>query len=149
VLVDRLGIADTASPPPPVEGTTLTDDGRRATIQCIGPKSAGLGEQRVELVRPSRLTIDRKCSQPLTWWCAGDPRQEGPAAIWSDGTRLTVTHGKLTTINPKGYLETKVHFGGMKFADPHPFTYPSFTVEPAGGRIVIEVATPENRKADD
>jgi hypothetical protein len=149
VLVDLLGVADTVKPPPPIEDTRLTDDGRQATIRCVGPKSAGLGQQIVQLDRPSRFTIDRECSKPLTWWCAGDPRQDGPAAIWTDGTRLTVTHGKLTAINPKGYLETKVHFGGMKFADPHPFAYPTFTVEPVDGRIVVEVTTPENRKAND
>jgi hypothetical protein len=44
-------------------------------------------------------------------------------------------------VNPKGYVETKVHYGGMKFADPHPFTYPTITVEPVDGRIKLEVTT--------
>jgi hypothetical protein len=148
VLVDQLPVADTSKPAPPAEDTHLDDDGRIATIQFTGPQSAGLQKQVVKLERPSRLTIDRQCTQPLTWWCAGDPRQDGPASIWPDGTRLTVTHGKLTAINPEGYVETKVHFGGMKFADPHPFTYPTFTVEPVDGRIVIEIASPEKRTSN-
>jgi hypothetical protein len=45
-------------------------------------------------------------------------------------------------VNPQGFVETKRHFGGMKFADPHPFAYPKLTVAPVEGRIIIEVVTP-------
>ena len=61
---------------------------------------------------------------------------------WPDGTELTITKGTVAAMNSQGYVETKRHFGGMKFADPHPFTYPTFTVEPVDGRIMLEVVTP-------
>jgi hypothetical protein len=142
VLIDQLPVADTSKPAPPVEKTRLADDGRRASIYCVGPKSAGIGAQSIELSRPSRVVIDRQCSQAITWWSAGNPRQDGPSCSWPDGTQLTITQGKLAAMNPKGYLETKVHYGGMKFADPHPFRYPTYTVEPVDGRIVLEIVTP-------
>jgi hypothetical protein len=118
----------------------VSDDGRIALIRCVGPKSSGIGEQLVELQRPSRLTVDRHCSKPLTWWCAGDPRREGNTFSWPHGAKLTIHKGAITEFNPQGYLETKVHYGGMKFADPHPFTYPTITVAPADGRIMLEVS---------
>jgi hypothetical protein len=35
----------------------------------------------------------------------------------------------------------------MKFADPHPFTYPTVTVEPADGKIAVEVFSPATKSA--
>jgi hypothetical protein len=139
VLVDQLPVADVNKPPEPVDKMLVADDGRTALIRCIGPKSSGIGEQLVELHRPSRLTVDRHCSKPLTWWCAGDPQREDNSLVWPDGARLTIIKGTLTNLNPQGYIETKVHYGGMKFADPQPFTYPTITAEPKDGRIMLEV----------
>jgi hypothetical protein len=62
---------------------------------------------------------------------------------------LIVAKGVLATINPKGFTETKVHFGGMKWADPHPFVYPTITVEPVDGKIILEIVTPHHPKALD
>jgi hypothetical protein len=143
VLVDRLGVDDTGKPPSPVDETLVADDGRRALIRCVGPKSHSIGEQLVELERPSRLTVDRHCSKPITWWCAGDPQHEGNSIMWHDGTELTITKGTVVAINSQGYVDAKHHFGGMKFADPHPFTYPTITVKPVDGRIRLEVVTPD------
>ncbi len=149
VLVDQLGVNDVNKPPDPVDEMLLADDGRRALIRCVGPKSHGIGEQLVELERPSRLTVDRHCSEPITWWCAGEPEHEGNSMIWPDGTKLTITKGTVVATNPEGYVETKRHYGGMKFADPHPFTYPTFTVQPVDGWIMIEVVTSiQTRRAD-
>jgi hypothetical protein len=145
VLVDRLGVDDTNAPPKPVDETLLTDDGRHATIRCVGPKTAGIGEQIVELDRPSKLSITRTTDKPLTWWYAGNPQHNGNSFTWPDGTQLKLTRGKISKIEPEGYVESKRHFGGMIFADPHPFTYPTVTVEPADGKIAVEVISPATK----
>jgi hypothetical protein len=66
-------------------------------------------------------------------------KQDGNSLIWDDGTKLTVTKGSISTVDPKGYTETKTHYGGMKFADPHPFVYPVVTAKPDGGVVEIEI----------
>lgn len=142
VLVDRLGVDDTNAPAKPVDETLVADDGRHATIRCVGPKPSGLGEQIVDLERPGHLTISRQTTKPLTWWYAGKPQQQNESFTWPDGTRLTITHGAIGTITPDGFVESKQHFGGMKFADPHPFVYPTLTVAPADGKIAVVVTTP-------
>jgi hypothetical protein len=140
VLVDMLNAPNNTTPPEPVSEMLVSDDGLSAFIRCVGSKSHGMGEQIIELQRPSRVTVDRRCSQPLTWWCAGEPRREENTLEWSDGTRLKILKGTLANLNPQGYVETKVHYGGMKFADPHAFKYPTITVEPVDGRLFLEVA---------
>lgn len=149
VLVDRLGVDDTNAPPKPVDETHLTDDGHRATIRCVGPKTAGIGEQLVDLQRPSKLTITRAADKPLTWWYAGNPQQSGNTFAWPGGTQLKLTRGKIAKIEHDGYVESKRHFGGMKYADPHPFVYPTVTVEPENGKIVVDVIAPTTNPAAD
>lgn len=141
VLVDQLAVADVNKPAEPVEEMLVSDDGRNALIRCVGPKSSGIDEQLIELQRPSRLTIERHCSAPLAWWCAGIPRREQNSLTWPDDTKLVIVQGAITNFDPHGYIETKVHYGGMKFADPHPFTYPTITVEPVDGRLLLEIVT--------
>ena len=147
MLVDRLGVDDTNAPPKPVDETLLTDDGRHATIRCVGPKTAGIGEQLVDLQRPSKLSITRTTDKPLTWWYAGNPQHNGNSFTWPDGTQLKLTRGKIGKIEPEGYVESKRHFGGMKFADPHPFIYPTVTVEPENGKIAVEVISPATKSS--
>ena len=149
VLVDQLGVNDTSAPAKPVDETLLSDDGRHATIRCIGPKAAGIGEQLVDLQRPSKLSITRTTDKPLTWWYAGNPQHSEKSFTWPDGTQLKLTRGKIGKIAPEGYVETKVHFGGMKFADPHPFVYPTVTVEPEGDTIAVEVTSPAPKPVAD
>jgi hypothetical protein len=147
ILVDRLGVDDTNAPTKPVNETLLADDGRHATIRCVGPKAAGLGEQMIDLDRTSStLTIVRATDKPLTWYYAGAPTRDGNSFKWSDGTVLKITGGKIATILPDGFLEEKRHFGGMKWADPHPFIYPTVTVEPQNGKIALEVISPAAKK---
>lgn len=142
VLVDQHSAKDNEKPPA-IQELLVTDDGRRAVIRCVGPESAGLGEQRAILERPSKLTIKRQSSQPLSWWYAGDAQQQDNSILWPDGTRLTIVKGALKAIVPNGYTETKVHFAGMKWADPHPFVYPTVAVEPVDGQINLEITTPD------
>jgi hypothetical protein len=141
VLVDQLGVDDTSKPTAAVVETLLADDGRHAAIRCVGPKSVGIGEQLVNLDRPSKLSISRATDKPLSWWYAGSPQQQGNSLTWMGGTQLKITQGKISKIDPQGFVETKRHFGGMQFADPHPFTYPTMTVEPENGRIAVQVRT--------
>lgn len=139
VLVDQLGVNDTNAPAKPVDDVLLADDGRHATIRCVGPKTAGIGQQLVDLGRPSNLSITRSAEKPLTWWYSGNPQYKGNSFTWPNGTQLRVVQGTISRIEPEGYVESKRHFGGMKFADPHPFTYPTMTVAPENGNIVVEV----------
>ena len=148
VLVDRLGTDDTNAPAKPVDETLLADDGRHATIRCVGPKTAGIGEQLVDLDRPSQLSISRATEKPLIWWYTGNPQLNDKVFRWSDGTQLKLSRGKISKIDPQGYIESKTHFGGMKFADPHPFVYPTVTVEPENGKIVVEVCSPQFKAAN-
>jgi len=127
----------------------VTDDGGRAVIRCVGPEASGLGEQRAILERPSKLTIKRQSSRPLSWWYAGDVQQKDNSFLWPDGTQLTIAKGVLAAVTPDGFTETKIHYGGMKWADPHPFVYPTITVEPVDGQIVLEIVTPDHAKALD
>ena len=50
-----------------------------------------------------------------------------------------MTRGNIARIDPKGYIETKRHYGGMRFADPHPFVYPVVMARPDRGRLEITV----------
>jgi len=139
VLVDQLPVDDINNPSDPMEGTTLEDSGGVAVIRCTGPAGAGLGQQKIELQRPDQLTIERHASQPLTWWYGGEASRDGNRWQWPDGTQLEVQHGEVVSVDPEGFVETKIHYGGMKYADPHPFTYPTITVAPVEGRIMIVV----------
>jgi hypothetical protein len=58
---------------------------------------------------------------------------------------LTVERGKITEFKPDGYLETPVHFGGMKWADPCPHKFPTVRVEPDEGVVAIAVEHPSNQ----
>jgi hypothetical protein len=142
VLVDRLNVDDTNAPAKPVDETLVADDGRHATIRCVGPKTADLGEQLVDLERPSKLSITRTAAKPLTWWFAGNPKRDGNLFAWPDGTVLKVTSGTITKFAADGFIETKRHYAGMKWADPHPFVYPTVTIEPVNGKIIVEVNSP-------
>jgi hypothetical protein len=148
VLVDQLGTADVNEPATPVEEMLVADDGRLARIRCVGPKSAGLGEQLVDLHRPARLVIRREATSPLTWWYAGQAKHEANSFDWPDGTCLTVKRGRIDSVNPSGYTDRKAHYAGMEFADPHPFVYPAVTVNPEDGRVEIEVTKPASQSID-
>jgi hypothetical protein len=140
--VDAIDADKANKPPEPVKDLLLADDGRLATIRCVGPEAEGLGLQLVELERPGRVRVERHGAQPLNWWYAGEPERHEQSLVWPDGTRLTVSQGVMGETTPNGHLDKKVHFGGMAFADPHPFAYPALTVEPADGVVVIEVDRP-------
>jgi hypothetical protein len=139
VLVDQLDTDDVNKPARPVEEMLVADDGRLAMIRCVGPQKAGVKEQRVELHRPGRLTIRRETAGEMRWWYAGNAKRDKNTLRWSDGTALTVTRGDISRVDSMGYTETKRHYGGMQFADPHPFVYPVVTARPDHGRLEITV----------
>jgi len=143
VLVDQLGVEDINDPKAAADQTTIDEEGSHATIRCVGPESAGLGQQTIELQRPGRLSIDRETNRPMTWWFSGPAEQEDNSWVWPSGTRLELVSGTVTSTTPKGFVETKIHYGGMKFADLHPFVYPTVTVEPENGRIAVLVTNPD------
>jgi len=139
VLVDRLQTDDVNKPAPPVDEMLVADDGRLAMIRCLGPRQAGIREQLVELHRPGRLTIRRETANDVSWWYAGEAMRGKNTLRWPGGTTLTVTRGQIAGIDPKGFIETKRHYGGMRFADPHPFVYPVVKVHPDRGLLEITV----------
>ncbi len=142
ILVDQLKVNDVNAPARPVDEMLVADDGKSALLRCVGPAGAGLKEQLVELHRPGRLTIRRESEAEFTWWHAGEAVQQGNTLTWPDGTMLTVTRGSIAEVDPQGFLETKVHYAGMKFADPHPFVYPVVKARPDGGVLELEITAP-------
>jgi len=132
---------DVNAPSNPVDDMLVADDGRLAFIRCARPKSASITEQSVELRRLGRLSIHRQASQPLTWWFAGKPARKDETFTWPDGTKLTVSVGTISLFDAKGFVETKVHYAGMKYADPMPMVYPTVTVDPKNGVVQVEVTS--------
>ncbi len=145
VLVDQLPTNDANIPAEPVDEMLVADDGRSAMIRCLGPASAGIAEQLIELSRPGQLTIERKTSQPMSWWYMGSPQLTGQTFRWPDGVELTVEKGQITQHKADGYTETPVHYGGMKFADPCPRTYATVTIEPDMGKIRVLIRDRKGR----
>jgi hypothetical protein len=145
ILVDQLPVDDTAHPAPPVEELLVADDGRRALIRCVGPKRNGVKEQRVELLRPGRLSVRREISTDMSWWYAGEAVRDKNVLRWPDGTVLAVTRGRIARVDRRGYAEKKVHYGGMEFADPHPFIYPVVTASPERGVLEITISVEPKR----
>ncbi len=143
VLVDQLKVDDVNDPAPAVEEVLVADDGRRALIRCVGPASAGIGEQRITLHRPSNLDLSRDVDRDMSWWYAGEAVRRENQITWPDGTRLEVTRGEIIEIDTHGFVETKVHYAGMKFADPHPMIYPVVKVRPDEDHISVRVTTPD------
>jgi hypothetical protein len=139
VFADLFRIEQDNVAPKPIANLSLTDDGRRAVIRCTGPDAAGIGAQCITLVRPGELRIERDATKPLTWWYAGDARIDGNTFHWPDGTLVTIARGKIGKVDPHGNPDKLVHFGGMKWADPHPYTYPTVDVEPVDGKIIVEI----------
>lgn len=146
VLVDQLPTNDANKPAAPVEEMLVADDGRTAMIRCVGPKSADVGEQMVRLSRPGTVTFDRTTTQPMNWWYMEQPQLEGRKLRWPDGTELLIEAGKIIEHKPDGYVETPVHFGGMKFADPCPRTYATLKVEPENGHVRVRAQLPSEQK---
>ncbi|MEO2049508.1 MAG: DUF4962 domain-containing protein [Pirellulales bacterium] len=148
VLVDQLNVNDMNNPASAVDEMLVADDGRLATIRCVGPTGAGLREQTVDLYRSGlygsgRLVIRRETTQLLKWWYSGEASVEDNSLVWPDGTRLEVVMGNIESVDPTGFVETKVHYGGMEYADPHPFTYQVITVKGQSGIVEICVTTPK------
>lgn len=137
VLVDF-----TPSWPPqlPVKNLTLRDDGKRAVIRCEGVENSGFDNLTVTLVRPDRLVIEREGKGKWRWWSFPSPSKHGTGLAWPDGTKVTVTTGKVVRHQPRGYTEEKVvGMGKLPLVDPLPTTYPVTTVAPVNGRVVIEI----------
>jgi len=141
VLVDMLETNDVNKPAEPIEEMLVADDGRLAKIRCVGPKSAGISEQKIELHRPGRLSIHRQTTEPITWWLAGKPGREGNTFTWQDGTMVTISTGTISKFDERGFVETKTHYAGMKYADPMPMVYPTVTVQPDQGIVEIEITS--------
>ena len=53
-----------------------------------------------------------------------------------------MTRGEIAAVDPEGYLETKTHYAGMKFADPHPMVYPVVTVRGREGMLEVTLRAP-------
>lgn len=144
VFVDQMPTNDVNKPAGAVSEMLVADDGRTATIRCVGPSESAVGEQVVELVRPGRLTFERNTTEPVGWWYMGSPQLVGQIFRWPDGVELRVEQGRIIEHKPDGYLETPVHYGGMKFADPCPRTYATVSVEPGSGKVRLSVHVPRH-----
>jgi hypothetical protein len=70
------------------------------------------------------------------------PKQEGNSFVWPDGVRLEVEIGEIAQVDGRGYVESPVHFGGMKFADPSPHEYQTVEVKPIDGVVKLFIRRP-------
>ncbi len=126
---------------PPAAGAILqvTDDGRRAVIRSGTNATASL---QVDLDRrKGTLLILRNGSDPLHFWCQGEPKRNGDQLKWQNGTTLTVREGCLAEWSPEGYPTLlAVGNGLLPLKDPIAKSHPLVTVSPGtDGRIVLEV----------
>ena len=97
---------------------------------------------------PQSFLLHVRPNKPLTWWYAGNPQHSGNSFTLVRRHAIeNLPTARFSKIEPEGYVESKPHFGGMKFADPHPFVYPTVTVEPENGKIVVEVSSPTTKAA--
>ena len=123
---------------------SLTDDGHRALLSCVGSASTGFGRETLTLHRPGRLTVSRATTGEVKWWCHGSPRQAGNVLRWDEGTTLEVTRGRITQVDPEGYHDAKiVGMGLLKCVDPCPMAYPQITAVPADGELTFVVRLPQ------
>lgn len=146
VFVDQLPTNDANKPTTAVDEMLVTDDGRTAAIRCVGPKEAAIGEQFVELTRPGQLTVERNTSEPVSWWYMENPQLVGKAFRWPDGVELRIEQGEIAEHKIDGYVETPVHYGGMKYADPCPRTYATVKVLPENGKVRLAIQVPQREK---
>lgn len=146
VFVDQLPTNDINKPTSAVDEMLVTDDGRTAAIRCVGPKEAAIGEQFVELTRPGQLTVERNTSEPVSWWYMENPQLVGKAFRWPDGVELRIEQGEIAEHKIDGYVETPVHYGGMKYADPCPRTYATVKVLPENGKVRLAIQVPQREK---
>lgn len=144
VLID---LYDVHHEPKPAGDLTLRDDRSNAVIHCSGIPNSGFAEQRIELERPDRLTICRKGSADVPWWCHGEPTQDRNTLTWPEGTVLRVTKGRILSLDPEGHRDEKiVGLGKLKLVDPMPISYPLIIVRPLEGELAIEVRIRESRE---
>lgn len=139
VLVDLYNVH---KPPKPVTNLTLKESDGRTIIRCGGSPSSDFTEQVMEIRSSGSLTLRRKTTKEVRWWCHGSPRREGNTLRWPDGTALRIVRGTLSTLKPGGFQDEKVvGLGKLKLRDPMPTSYPLIIARPAGGELVIEIST--------
>ncbi len=139
VLVDMYNVH---SPSKPVENLTIRAGKDGATILCGGSPTSDFREQALMLRLPGVLTLRRKTTKRIQWWCHGTPRRDGNTLTWPDGTRLHVVRGQISSLKPGGFHDEKVvGLGKLKLRDPMPTSYPLVTAQPAEGELIIEITT--------
>jgi hypothetical protein len=137
VLVE---VCDVFKWPKATERLTLAEDGKKTTISCSACPELSFESQTMTLDRPGVVTISRKTSAGMRWFCHGNPSRHGNTLQWPDGTRLSVVKGKITLFDPTGYAEEiSVGYGLLKMVDPMPVKCPLVVAEPENGELVIEI----------
>ena len=141
-FVDLAATNDVNQPSQPVDELLVVDDGRLAAIRCVGPAAGDVGEQWIELRRPGLLTIERHTSRPIRWWHMDSPTRQDKSFAWPDGVQLRVEVGEVSQVDDRGHVESPVHYGGMKFADPAPHVYQTVEVTPVDGVVKLSIRRP-------
>jgi hypothetical protein len=131
LFVDKAPMAEEGTP-----GETLADDGQRAVITG----QVGDITQTIALDRPNRCRIARATPNPVAWWCHEQPVHDGNILRWSDGARLRVVKGTITSYEPEGHLDWKITgMNLLKCDDPMPMHYPLITAEPEDGELMLDI----------
>jgi len=127
--------------PKPPRDLVLTDDGTTGIIRCTGADGSAFTRQTVKLKRPDLLLISYATANDVRWWCHGRPTRNGNILTWPDRTRLRVTRGSITSLDPDGYRDEKVvGMGKLKLVDPMPMRYPLIAARPDNGELQVEVS---------
>jgi hypothetical protein len=143
----RLVLAGGFSGGDPPAVPEVADDGWGGRIRCPGGPGAPFREQVLELTRPDRLTLTWDTGDTVSFWGYPGVVQEGPSLVWPDGTTVTVTQGTLVRFDPAGFHEVKaVANGVLQLIDPFPQVYPTFSFQPEGGRLRVEVSVDGSRE---
>lgn len=126
--------------PKAIERLALAEDGKKTTISCSACPELSFESQTMTLDRPGVVTISRKTSAAMRWFCHGNPTRRGNTLEWPNGTRVSVVKGGITSFEPEGYLDEMITgMGLLKLADPMPMKYPLIAAQPENGELVIEI----------
>ena len=118
----------------------LSDDGNTAVITWRS--ASGKSASRVRLERPDTVTLT--CTGDRSWRCLGNPSFSHGKIIWTDGTVLECTSGRIVSLDLKGAPEPDIRVGNGKLTllNESPFTNPLISAKSENGILELQITIP-------